>query len=388
MSKGVSFIISARNEYPQIVMTITNLMMDCYQSGIDYEFIIADNGSTDNTTAFFRFAHQNPYGKNSPHQVIDEFKHHSRGMVTDGKIKFVYDPVFSNVGARDKAVQYAQYDNIIFADAHISVKPGTVAYMLETLEEYGGIVHSPVGWMGADIHRPGAGIQYTYKIGEKIWGTWNRIQISSDHPFYIPVSGHCFIAVNKKEYESFGGYDTHQQVYGGGENYLDTLYWMMGSNVMVDPRALVFHLSAGRGYSYNMAALIHNMILTSYTLGGMKWAERIYITYLNKKGTDKQYLKELYEQAIREGEEKRKFIKENAKYTLDEVLGLVEGDEWPECDGHCYKNQAHRMRIWDKMNEEMLGKHLSFVVVFDDWLERLTDPEAIQLFENSPHQQS
>jgi glycosyltransferase involved in cell wall biosynthesis len=380
---SVSFIISARNEYPQIAMTVDNLMLDCWQAGIKFEIIIADNGSVDNTTKFYRFAWADAYAKNATNQRPKELQRSTRGMANEGLIRFCYDPVFSNVGARHNAVKYARYPNIIFADAHISVKPNTVKYLLETLDKHKGIVHAPVCWMGASIYDPHPGYQYSYKIGEKIWGTWNSCVVSSENPFYIPVSGHCFIAVKKQQYLDFGGYDTNQRVYGGGENYLDTLYWLLGSNVMVDPRALVFHLSSGRGYSYDVNSLIHNMILTAYTLGGHKWAERILLAYMDKPGTDISFLQEIYDIAVAEGQSKRDFISSRQKMSLEELLGI--GKEF-DCDGHCYKGQKHAMRIWDKMNDSLHGHHLSFVVVYDDWLGRLRTDAAKNFFSQSPHQ--
>jgi glycosyltransferase involved in cell wall biosynthesis len=380
----VTFIISARNEYPQIVMTIDNLMNECWQAGIDkWEVIIADNGSFDFTSRFWRYAWLDPYAKNSPTQRPRELQPSPRGMAHEGRVRFCYDPVFSNVGARDKAVKFARYENIIFCDGHISVKPNSVKYMLETLDKFGGVVHAPVAWMGASVYHPHPGMQYTYKLGEKIWGTWNYAQVTDEGPFYIPVYGHCFIAVKKKEYEAMGGYDTHQRVYGGGENYLDTLYWMMGSTVMVDPRALVFHLSAGRGYSYDSNSLIHNMMLTAYTLGGHKWSERILVTYLNKAGIDEDFLFREYAIAIKEGQEKRDFIEKNKKYTLEEVLAIGKPID---CDGSEYKGQKHARRIWDTMNDKLWGHHISFVVVYENWLNDLKRPIAKDFFANSPYQ--
>lgn len=380
----VSIIISSRNEEKQIPFTVTNLMLDMEQSGIKkWEIIIADNGSSDWTTRFWKFAWNNPYAKNASNQVIDEYRKGARGLAAEGRLRFCYDPVFSNVGARDKAVRYARYKNIIFADAHIAVKPNTIAYALETVNIYGGIVHVPVAWMGASIDRPQAGAQYSYKIGEKIWGTWNRYKVSEDRPFYIPVSGHCFLAMNKEEYLKMGGYDTHQQIYGGGENYLDTLFWMMGSNVMCDPRGLVFHLSAGRGYSYNQNSLIHNMMMTAYTLGGHKWSERILIAYLDKPGSDEKFLKEIYATALLHGQPKRDFIEANKVMSLEDVLAL---NKEPDCDGFEYKGNKHAMRIWDTLNEKLHGKHISFVVVFDDWLNRLKTDTAKQFYTNSSYQ--
>ncbi len=387
----VSFIISARNEARTLPFTITNLMLDCHQSGIErYEFIVADNGSTDETTKFWKFAWDDAYAKTSPNQRRQEYKLSVRGLANEGRVRFCYDPVFSNVGARHKAVKYARYKNIIFADAHIMVKPNSVKYMLETLEKYGGEIHTGVSWMGSSMEHPHPGMQYSYKIGEKVYGTWNFAQTSADQPFYIPLSGHCFFAVNKQEYLNMGGYDTHQQIYGGGENYLSTVYWMLGSHVMCDPRAMVFHLSAGRGYNYNMNALIYNMMLIAYALGDFKWSERVLLTYLNKPGTDHEYLKEIYNKAIQDGQEKREFIASKQIMDLEDVLKIKKGTEL-DCDGSCrgakYKGTAnHARRPWDILNDELHGHHLSFVQVFDEWLERLTDPEAIDFYKNSPYQ--
>ena len=385
----VSFIISARNEARTLAFTISQLMLDCYQSGIEkYEFIVADNASEDETTKFWKYAYDNPYAKISANQLRNEYKLSMRGLANEGRVRFCYDPVFSNVGARHKAVKYARYKNIIFADAHIMVKPGTTKYTLDTLEKYGGLVHSPVAWLGASMDHPHPGMQYSVKIGEKIGGTWNFSKIS-DQPFYIPGSGHCWLAVNKKQYLDFGGYDTNQQIYGGGEPWLDTLWWMLGSTVMVDPRALVFHLSAGRGYNYNNNSLIHNQMMTAYALGGHKWGERVLITYLEKQGTDKQFFKDLYAKAVTRGEPKRQMVKERQVMILEDLLKI---DAENDCDGSCrgtkYKGIAnHAKRIWDIKNDELHGNHQSFVTVFEEWLTRLQDPEAIEYYKNSPYQQ-
>lgn len=384
----VSFIISARNEARTLAFTISNLMLDCWNSGIEkYEFIVADNASEDETTRFWKFAFDNAFARNAGSQLRREYKLGLRGLANEGRVRFCYDPVYSNVGARHKAVPFARYKNIIFADAHIMVKPGTVELTLSALEQYGGIIHAPVAWLGASMDHPHPGMQYSKKVGEKIYGTWNFAQVS-DKPFYIPESGHCWLAVSKKQYLDFGGYDTNQQIYGGGEPWLDTLWWLLGSTVMVHPQALVFHLSAGRGYSYNMNALIHNQMLTAYALGGHKWGERVLITYLNKAGTNKQSFKNMYALAVKRGEEKRNLVAARQVISLEELLCI--GKE-PDCDGSCrgakYTGRAnHARRVWDSKNDKLHGNHLSFVQVFEEWLERLTEPEAIEFYKNSPYQ--
>ena len=375
--QGVSIIIGARNEFPQIVLTVTNIINDLELSGITkYEMIIADNGSTDETSTFWGYRHSNT----SPSGLEVA----QRGLLSEGILKIIYDPVLSNVGARTKAVKTAKYENIIFADAHMIVSPYATKYTLETLNKFGGIVHAPVAWAGASVKHPHPGIQYTVKIGEKWWNTWNYAVVNNKKPFYVPGGGHCWLGVKKEEFTRFRGYHTAFRVYGGGEPYLDLKWWLLGSNVMVDPRITIYHLSAGRGYFWDQADLIHNQMLCSYTTAGEKWSERLLIAYLNKPGTDHDYIKKLYSEALTEGKEDREWILGNQKFDINTILGLV-GD--PECTKKDCKH-PHVLRIWDIKNEKLHKNHLSYVALFDDWLQRLTDPEAKEFYTKSPNQKS
>lgn len=377
---GVSIVIGARNEFPNVAMTIANLMEDMYQSGITkWEIILMDNGSEDDTSRFFAWKPVNK-GTGGAYGYLGSrwaYEYSPRGLVNEDRLRIFFDPVLSNVGTRNKGVLRARYDYIVFSDAHITVRANTVFSIVDTLIKYGGAVHAPISWMGASSNDPHAGMQYSYKVGEKIWGTWITTQVSED-PFFIPLCGHAFIGVVKKEFLELGGYPPTQRVYGGGEPYLDTLYWMMGSHAMMDPRALVYHLSAGRGYSWNNNDLIYNMFLVSYILGGQRWADRILITYLNKGGIDSMYLKHLYNTALVDGEERRAWLDSNKKIGFDELLGLdkehllddMSQEDRKKQDWYCTRctkrgyADHHVMREWDRKNDALHGTHRSFVQEF------------------------
>lgn len=380
--QGVSIIIGARNEYPQIAMTICSLMEDMYSSGINrWEIIIMDNGSEDETSRFFAWAPESKLGR-------WQYKYSPRGLVSEGRLRIFYDPVFSNVGTRNRGLVKARYENVIFSDAHQIVRQGTVFNVIATLIKHGGIVHAPIAWMGASAENHSAGYQYTYKVGEKIWGTWNKTKVA-DEAFAIPICGHAFIAVKKDEFIRLGGYPRAQRVYGGGEPYLDTKYWMCGSTSLMEPNALVYHLSAGRGYNWHNNDLIHNMFLVSYILGGEKWADRILITYLNKPGVDKQLLNTLYNEAVLGGLGDLRHLKHLQKRTFEEVIGI---DDNAQMCNTCTKRgfpDPHTMRSWDYWNEEHLGTHRSFVAEFKLHRDekghvyigntQIIDPDALQV---------
>ena len=269
-----------------------------------------------------------------------------------------------NVSARNKGVEIAKGEYIFFADAHIVVRSGTFKAMVETLDKYPeAIVHPAVDWLGS--YPPEPCYQYTLLLGEKFWGRWNRIKIS-DEPFAIPLCGHCCLGVKKDLFQKWGGYNPYFRAYGGGENYLNLKWWLFGGIVLSVPKALVWHSRFRRGYSYWGTDLIHNQMLAAYTIGGEKWSERILLTYLNKEGTKHEVVWDLYNQALEEGKPDREYILKNQKITFNNILN----------------------KPWDKWNMEKHGWAKSYVVAFEDWLERLTDPEAKQIYANSKFQHS
>src|SRR3990167_4377354 len=354
--QGVSLIISARNEAKTLPLTVGYLFEEMYKTGITKgEVIVVDNGSTDETSRFFAW-------KAVEKGQHWKYQYSPRGMVYEGKLRILYDPVMSNVGARNKGVNYAKYENIIFADAHIITRYGTILSTCDTLNKFGGIVHSPVSWLGSSSENPQPSYQYSWKVGEKIWGTWNRLKIS-DKPFYIPLSGHCWLGVKKKEFLEKGGYPLAQRVYGGGEPYLPSVWWMTGSTVVCDPNSLVYHLSAGRGYSWHSNDLIHNMMLVAYVLGGMEWIDRILITYINKVGGLSPTLELLYNEALAEGKSLKKWLDEHKIMTFEEMLGLNKENDCNKCVKRRHP-EPHVMRIWDTKNEELYGYHRSYVTDF------------------------
>lgn len=343
--KKVSVVISERNEHPNLTHTVHAIINDLetFLTPEEWEIIIVDNCSTDDMS--WRFLQE-------------------RGLFYHRNIRILHDPIAGNVTARNKGAKIAEGKYLFFSDAHMSYRIGSFKKMIEAIDATGGMVHPAVQWMGG--YEPSdPSYQYTIKLGEKIWGTWNRAIVSKTKPFYIPICGHCCLGMKREQFLDFGGYNDFFRCYGGGEVYLDMKWWMMGSTVSSVPEAIGYHLSAGRGYSYVQDDLIHNMMLMALALGADAFAERVYIRYLDKDGVNKDRLTRMYEDAKRESKK-------------DKVETL------PKCQESFYS--VLKSRPWDTLNQRVHGTSLSFISIFDrTWTSQL-EGEAKALFDTSPLQ--
>lgn len=340
----VSVIISARDEFPNIIHTVHSIVNDLetFLKPGEFEVIIVDNGSKNQDS--WRFLME-------------------RGMYYHKTVRILLDPIMGNVTARNKGARIARGKYLFFSDAHMSYKIGSFKAMIEAIDSTNGIVHPAVQWMGG--YEPSdPSYQYTIKLGEKVWGTWNRSVVSFTESFYIPVCGHCCLGVLRDQFLDFGGYNEYFRCYGGGELYLDLKWWMLGSSVSSVPTAIGYHLSAGRGYAFKQDDLIHNMMLMSYSLGADAFAERIYIRYLGKPGVNKPHLKKMNDEALREAKFDREILLPRKRMSFMDVI--VE-------------------RPWDALNEERHRSHASLIGIYDKWTDDL-EGEARSLYDSSPLQ--
>ncbi|MEK6884467.1 MAG: glycosyltransferase family A protein [Nanoarchaeota archaeon] len=349
----VSIVISARNEWPQIMFTCNSILADLgsFLSPKDFEIIIVNNCSDDEK-----------YPKRAEGGTTDFIS--VRGAFHNGIIKILYDPIAGNVSARNKGAKIAQGEYLFFSDAHMTYDPGCFKRMIETIDESGGIVHPAYSWMGA--YPPAReGTQYSWKLGEEFKGTWNNyVAGDGKNWFYIPASGHCILGMKRKQFLDFGGYPDYLRCYGGGEVYLDSVWWMLGSNSVSEPRAHAYHLSAGRGYSYVHLDYVHNIFHSAITLGADLWAERTYLNYLRK--VRKETLDQLWQEAEQEAQIKRNFVKEKSVMSFNDMIVN---------------------RPWDIKNMERLGSSNSGLLIYQDtWINMIKGTEVEVLYNQSEKQ--
>ena len=340
----ISIIISNRNEGPNLWHTIHSLYNDLtsWLAVGEFEIIVVDQLSDGRDVTFIE----------------------GRGAIVSGVVRVAYDPIMGNTSSRDWAVRnMARGDVVFFCDSHMSIRPGATRLLYEDVQNHPtAIVHPRVAWFFE--LPPKGGYGYSVKLSGRLWGTWNRLAPVTDAPFAVPASGHCFFAITKAHYLNIGGYSKHLRVYGGAEVGLDFKNWLLGGVCLTEPRALVYHLSAGRGYSWHQDDLIHNLMFLAETVCGRPWAERCRYEYLNKIGAKEERINELFDQAMRESPEDKAFIEERRVMTFEELL-----DRLP----------------WDQWNMERYGKANSGILIYD--IRRILKGAILERFLADPVQQ-
>ena len=358
----LSVIIPARQEFPNIVHTF-HAIMNCIEAdGIDpkeVEIIIVNNTSEPWNDPKFDWT--KPGDRGTVEYLMP------RGGYWSRTLRVLYDPIAGNHSARNKGAKMARGKYLFFSDAHMSYKPGFFKLMLETIEKTKGMFHGSIAWMGAyPPHDSAVGTQYTIKLGEEIKGTWANYRPWNDKFFYIFGLGHCSVGVERKQFLEFGGYPDVHRTYGGGEFFVDALWWMMGSNVSTHPNAIGYHLASSRGYSYNHDDYIENVLGIASALGMDDWRERTYINYL-RRGR-KEVMDKIMERSEREHTPRREKVLSEVKKSFNDLL--IE-------------------RPWDKLNMEVGGaKNSSLLIFHNTWLALLKKDGgvALEAYKNSKYQ--
>jgi glycosyltransferase involved in cell wall biosynthesis len=220
----ISIVIRFRNEFPILVSTMYSLMEDCEASNLAYEFVMVDNLSDDH--------------------AADVLEDKFRRWVKAGLLKVVrYTEKPSTWCAINAGWAQATGRVLVVADAHISVKRGTLAALVGGALEHGGIWHSAVQLWG-DNEEQVNGFGYDLRLSERFWGNPCRHLPpgrTRGEFWKVPMAGACLYAVRRDEVERFGLYHPAFRAYGGGEPYLDLKWWLRGSAVWCHSGALCRH---------------------------------------------------------------------------------------------------------------------------------------------------
>jgi glycosyltransferase involved in cell wall biosynthesis len=342
-------IIRCRNEYPVVLGTIHAIQEEMEWWGVPWEIVVVDNLSDDNTS--------------------DVLEDKYRRWIRKGLLKVVrYNYKASTWCAINRGYEASDGDMIVICDAHISVSCGSINWLVNGAMRNGGIWHAPLQIWGdtEGIRRYG----HDLKLVEKFWGDpCPHMPPGEDgsRPWKIPMAGACLMAIQRREIEEFGLYHEEFKAYGGGEPYLAMKWWMKGSSVWMEPRALCRHafgfhaqwetakkdkrarnsvykkggelsrdLKKGdeyvnyrAGYTVSNDEHYFNFLLAAHLLGGPAWVMEVGPNFAKKIGEKKalEISQKVSEAASSEDAS-------GYKHMLDDLL---KDPPWKECGKHKMK---------------------------------------------------
>lgn len=232
----VSVVIPSRNEGANLAYTVHWILANTQQP--DFEIIVVDDGSTD--------------------ESIHLVEHHYGGS---GRLRIVAGEREGPGRARNLGAREATGAHVVFLDGHCYTPPGWLAGMVAPL---GDPKIGLVGCAFADLRRPGKGVG----VG-CTWGTpaldmvW--LQQQSNDVYTVPLLPGGCQAMRTADFLSFGAYDPGMRHIGSEGEEQALRCWLMGYQVVVQPRVVVHHLFRDNPpYEVRPGELIYNRLRLAF----------------------------------------------------------------------------------------------------------------------------
>lgn len=252
MTPWLSIIIPVRGKPNELWFTLQGLIYQIRSMAEDVEIVVIDNGNSDS----------------KPGDCMDVCAKAGVHYIADASVQSPYHP--RNVGAAA-----AKGEWLLFLDSHVLLEPGFLVTLRYSLGKYPpkSMVHFTIGF-----GNPGQRFaQYRMTVDENFWGTWGPTAKPHDlggtenRPYRIAASGIWCFLTRKADWEWVGGFHPSFIGYAGGEVYLQTKYWLLGGEVLLDPRLHGVHYSGPRDYQATWNDRIRNVALASYIVSGDRY---------------------------------------------------------------------------------------------------------------------
>lgn len=342
MKAGLSIIIPFVGEYPQVLFTIQSTAQILIEKGTPFEIIAVNNycdevkAQADNIAAgqLRRIAQEIPGSKVEDaveeiyklHRAIPSTWEDRSGPAVKacaGKnswLKYVeYDERLSHWQSKAAGVKEAEFDTLLFLDAHVVCSGGIHEMFLKYRFEYD---DNGFYWDNGTMHFP-----LTYKILE-----WRRLIYKlvfeephfwsysftgfrpANDPYEVPCMSTCGMMIARHIYDQIGGWPIGLGIYGGGENFMNYTLAVTGYKKFIYPDATLYHHGDKRDYHYNYDDMIINRMIAHYLFAG---EEGVQLFRNNSKGKP-AVLQRMMDDVIEKHRDHRERIKLIQKYTIHE----------------------------------------------------------------------
>jgi len=315
----ISVILPYINDYPAIIHTLFAFQNEFYDENLSYELIAVESRA------------RNPY--------TDRFLNYFRVPIHLGIVKYGFEEIPCGPAARMTGAKMAQGKYLLFTDSHVQPGKNTVPMMVDFLEENAnvGSVHGCTVKSHIDLQR-GAGCHYDLFGGDinlysHFHGRYQRCRGAEPYP--VAGASLAYVMVRREEFLKLHGYHSECRGYPHPEGYVPLKYWMFDYECWSMPKAFHIHSNYPRSYgvapkvniemdgkSYRLVGndnLIRNAMICAYTLGGGEWIDKVWNEW-HSRGGNSRILDGIKVSALKATSKERKWIQDNAKHTLDEIL--------------------------------------------------------------------
>jgi len=231
----VSIVIPSRNEGANLAYTVHWILANSGEK--DFEIIVVDDGSTDESIRY----------------VNDLYAESGRVRVVEGERQ---GPGRArNLGARE-----ARGRCVVFIDGHCYTPPGWLAGLVAPLSEP---KIALVGCAFGDLRRPGGAVGVGCTWGspalDMVW-----LAPRSNEVYPVPLLPGGCQALRTEDFMAFGQYDPGMRHIGSEGEEQSLRCWLMGYQVVVQPRVVVHHLFRDQPpYDVRAGELIYNRLRTA-----------------------------------------------------------------------------------------------------------------------------
>jgi glycosyltransferase involved in cell wall biosynthesis len=321
----ISIVIPYVNEYPALIHTVFSIQNEFVDLPYSYEIICVENRAR--------------------HAYTEKFLHYMRTLIADGRLKYAFEERPCGPIARQTGALQAKGKYLIFTDAHVQLGKNTIPLLIDLLEEKdAGMVHGCTVWSHWDAHHAGCHYELYKKhpttgginrnwpnLNSHFHGGYTRCR-DAEGPYKVAGATLAYVAFFRDRFIKSRGYHMGCRGYPHPEGYLPLKSWMLDQECWIHPKAFHYHSLYPRNYGPQVDInidghqlvgndfLIRNAMICAYTLGGDKWLDKIYNEWLKYRGAKQHVLDLIKKHALASIGEERKWILDNAVYTLDEVL--------------------------------------------------------------------
>lgn len=308
----LSIIIPHYHEHPQLLFTLQSIINEL--DTIDYEIILVDNAPT----------------PQHDHPELDSVKYIQRKMIANALVRvkqYKYSDGLSHWQAKNLGVKNSSGKLLLFLDAHVIIKPGSIVHMLE---HYGklpdnSLLHLPIVYLLEDnrliyqlIHNLALGV-VDYRFSPLI---------SSQGVIEVPCMSTCGMLISRDTL--INTYDCWPSVlgsYSGGEQFINFVGALLGVRKFVFTEGAVYHYAAPRSYTLDNGDIHRNKAISLFLFGGSSLFHRYLdgLCRLERGRVSPRVINKFRVEipAMPELQERRHYIKHNSKNNIEDWI-----NEW------------------------------------------------------------